>query len=173
MRVRQVRGRQDLRVELLVLVEVLPLEALAVDLVDLVELLARLGLERGEGPHGLGGQRAAVDQEEDALADAGLHQPVDLVDQREGLAGAGRHRDEHLALAVGDGLLDRGVGLDLVGPQPRVVVRRARRASGRRASKSRPSSSRRAAGVWKPAIRRERFSGWRTSWNQITSPLVE
>ena len=114
------------------------LEALAVDLVDLVELQARLGLERGERPDRLRRQRPAVDQEQDAPRDAGLHQPVDLVDHREGLAGAGGHGDEHLALAVADGLLDGGVGLDLVRPQAQVL--RDRRESLRSRRRSRGSS---------------------------------
>ena len=41
------------------------------------------------------------------------------------------------------------------------------------AAKSRPSMSSSAAGVWNVATRRERLSGWRMSWNQTTSPLVE
>ena len=41
------------------------------------------------------------------------------------------------------------------------------------ASKSRVSISWSAAGVWKPETSRERLSSSRTSWNQMTSPLVE
>ena len=63
------------------------------------------------------------------------------------------------------------VGLDLVGPEDRADGTSASRASS--ASKSRDSSSSSAPGVWKPETWRERFSGSRTSWNQITSPLVE
>ena len=44
-----------------------------------------------------------------------------------------------------------GVGLDLVGPQPRVVVRRARRAGRRRRRSRGRAALARAAGVWKPA----------------------
>ena len=65
---------------LLALVEVALLEALRVDRVDLVELQPWLGLERGERPDRLGRQRPAVDQEEHPASDAGLHEPVDLVD---------------------------------------------------------------------------------------------
>ena len=140
---------------------------------DLVELLVGLGLEGGEGPDCLGGQGPAIDQEQDSLADPRLHQPVDLVDHRKGLAGAGGHGHQHLAFAVGDGLLDGRVGLDLVGPQPRVAVGMFAANQRQACSKSRASISARAAGVWKPAMRRERFSGWRMSWNQRTSPLVE
>ena len=39
-------------------------------------------IEGGEGADGLGGQGAAVDQEEDAAADAGLHQAVGQGDGR-------------------------------------------------------------------------------------------
>ena len=99
LRVGQQRVRHHVRVELLVLVEVGLLEALRVDRIDLVELQPGLGLEAGEGAHRLRGQRAAVDEEQHATGDAGLHQPVDLVDRHQRLAGAGRHRHEHLALA--------------------------------------------------------------------------
>jgi hypothetical protein len=40
---------QDLGVELLGFLQVIPLKSLAIDLVDLVELLVGLRLERGEG----------------------------------------------------------------------------------------------------------------------------
>ena len=134
---------------------------------------ARLRLERGEGPDRLGGQGAAVHQEQHPPGDARLHQPIDLVDHREGLAGAGRHRDEHLALAVGDRLLDRrrwprSGRAAAAGDRSGVAA-----SLSQAASKSRPSISAGRPGVWKPATWRERFSAWRTSWNQITSPLVE
>ena len=123
LRIEQVGGRQDLGVELRVVAQVVAVEALAVDLVDLVELQAGLRLERGEGVDGLGGKRPAVHEEENSPGDAGLHQPVNLIYQREGLAGAGCHRHQHLALAVGDGLLDGGVGLDLIRAEQGMIVR--------------------------------------------------
>ena len=99
------------------------LEPLAVDLVDLVELQARLRLERSEGPHRLGRECPTIHEEQHAPRDAGLHQPIDLVDHRERLARAGRHRDEHLPLPVGDSLFNGRVRFDLVWAQPWVVVR--------------------------------------------------
>lgn len=113
----EVRTRQDLRIE--GLVHVLALKALAVYLVELVELPVRLGFERREGPDRLRGERAAVDEEEDSFANTGFEKPIHLVHERPGLPGAGRHRDEHLALPVCDRLLDRRAGLDLVRPEPR------------------------------------------------------
>ncbi len=65
---------------------------------------------------------AAIHQEEDTPADARLHEPIDLVDHGKGLAGAGRHRDQHLALVSGDSLFNRSVCFDLIGPQLRMVV---------------------------------------------------
>ena len=102
LRVGQQRVRHDVGVPLLAFVQVALLEALRVDRVDLVELQARLGLERREGAHGLRRQRAAVDEEEDAAGDAGLHEPVDLVDHGQRLAGAGRH-GERASCACGRG----------------------------------------------------------------------
>ena len=118
----QVLLGQDLRVVPGVVAEVLALEAVAVDLVDLVELEPGLGRELAEGAHGLRRERPAIDEEQDPLGGLRLHQAVDLVDQGEGLAGAGRHGDEHADLALGHGLLDGGVRLALVRAQARVVV---------------------------------------------------
>ena len=118
----QVGSGQDLGVEPLVRVQVVALEPLAVHLVDLVELLAGLGLEGGEGPHGLGRQGAAIHQEQDPLAHARLHQPVYLIDQRERLARPRGHCDQHQPDAIRDRLLDRRVRLDLVRAEPWVIV---------------------------------------------------
>lgn len=122
LRIGEVAGRQQRGVEGLVVAEVLLLETVAVDLVDAVELETRLGLERGECPHGLGGQRPAIDEEQHAPCRARLHQAVDLVDGGEGLAGASGHRDQHRPLALRDGLLDGLVRRPLVGSQALVVV---------------------------------------------------
>ena len=113
--------RQHVRVERLVR-DVLAPEPLAVDLVDLVEFQARLRLEGGERSHCLGRKRAAVHEEEDSPRHARLHEPVGLVDHRECLARTGRHRDQHAALASGDGLLDASVRLDLVGTKTLMVI---------------------------------------------------
>ena len=135
-----------------VVAEVGLLEALRVELVDLVELQARLRLERGERADRLRGKRPAVDEEQHAPGDAGLHQPVDLVDRHERLAGAGGHRDQQLALAVADRLLDRRVGLDLVRTQPRVLDRMpASVASSASRSRASISRARRACGSRRPS----------------------
>jgi len=68
--------------------------------------------------------REPVDEEEDTLSNAGLHQAVDLVDEREGLAGAGRHGKEHRTLPFRDGIFGRGVRLSLVAAYETVIVRR-------------------------------------------------
>lgn len=64
-------------------------------------------------------------EEEDALSNAGLHQDIDLVDEREGLASAGRHSKKHRALPFRDGTFRRGVRLFLVLADERVIVRHA------------------------------------------------
>ncbi|SIA22908.1 Uncharacterised protein [Mycobacteroides abscessus subsp. abscessus] len=115
--VRQQRVRHHVWVKLLLLVEIGLLETLRIDRVEFVELEAWLGLEAGEGAHRLRGQCAAVDEEQDATSDAGLHEPIDLVDGHQRFAGAGRHCHEHLPFAVGNGLLDRCVCLHLIRPQ--------------------------------------------------------
>jgi hypothetical protein len=71
----------------------------------------------------LGRQGPPVHQEQNAAGQARLHQPIDLVDRRERLARARGHRQEPCSLALGDGLLGGGVCGNLVGPQPRLVVR--------------------------------------------------
>jgi hypothetical protein len=113
----QVGSGQYLWVELLIIPEVFAMEPLAVDLVHLVELQARFRLEGSECPDGLSGQGAAVNQEQDPTADAGLHQAVHLIDHREGLARASRHSQQHQPLALCDGFIDGLVGFDLVRPQ--------------------------------------------------------
>ena len=79
---------------------------------------AELGHGRAERPevvdHGLVDQDVAVGQEQDAFLAARLPQPPDDLKRRVGLAGAGRHDEEHAVLSLGDGL-DGGVdGVDLV-----------------------------------------------------------
>ena len=122
--------RHDGRIEGLV-AEIGLLEALRVQRVDLVELQAGLGLEGGERADGLSGQGAAVDEEQHPPGDAGLHQPVDLVDSHQRLAGARGHRDEQLALALPDRVLDRRVRIHLVRTKARVLdLARERRELG-------------------------------------------
>ena len=59
--------RQNFWVKLLGFLQVIPLEALAVYLVNLVELLARLGLKGGEGSNCLRGEHAPIDKKKNAL----------------------------------------------------------------------------------------------------------
>jgi len=76
------------------------LEALTVDLVNLVELETWFCLERGKLAYGLGSKRPAIDQKQDALGHTRFHQAVDLVDCHKGLASSGRHGHEHMPFAV-------------------------------------------------------------------------
>jgi hypothetical protein len=109
-------------VELLVFVEVLALEAVRVDLVDLIELLPRFGVEAGERAHRLRRQGAPVDQEKHPLGHARLHQAVNLVHDGERLARARGHGQQQVALALGDGPFGGCVRLPLVRPQPLASV---------------------------------------------------
>jgi hypothetical protein len=106
----EVLFRDAFGVERGVVFEIAGLEGLGVDLVDLIEFEALVCLVIGEGADCLGGEGAAIDEEEDAAGDAGLHEAVDLVDRGVGLAGAGGHGDEHAALAFGEGGFDGIVG---------------------------------------------------------------
>ena len=119
-RVGQVGLRQDGGIELVIITEILALEALRIHLIQTVELLTGLRLEALEGTDRLSSQRLAVDKKENTPGNPGLHQPVDLVDRRQGLARAGGHREQHFARATGKGLLNRLACLDLVRPDPRV-----------------------------------------------------
>ena len=172
LRVGQIALRQDLGIEALLVAEVLLLELRGVQLVGLRELEVRLDLEAVEGADGLGRERPAVDQEEHPPRDAGLHQPVDLVDQREGLARAGGHGDQQVALALGDGLLDRGVGVELVRPQPRVVVRHLLQAVEGAVEVAAQQLPERAWRVEAPSPAASGSARAATSWNQMTSPFV-
>ena len=58
-----------------------------------------VGQVRLEGVDGLVHQRDAVGEEQHALDPVGPHQQVDQRDDRAGLAGAGRHHQQRLALA--------------------------------------------------------------------------
>lgn len=119
-----VRGKrlwQHFRIKLVVF-QVISLEPLAVDLIHLVEFLVWLRFERGKRAYGLRREYSAVDQEQNPLAGAGFQQAVDLVDERKGLSGARGHGDEHLALSVADGPLDRRIRVELVRTEPMMRV---------------------------------------------------
>ena len=73
------------------------------DVGERLEVLEPRVLERVRG---LLAERGAVDEEEHAAEALRLEQAVDERDAGLGLAGAGRHREEHLALAVCDGGFD-------------------------------------------------------------------
>src|SRR3990172_4488098 len=80
-------------------VEVFSLEALAVDLIDLVELEPRLWFVGRKGAHGLGSQRPPVNKEENARGQGRFHQGVDRGDRHTCLARAGGHGDHHALFA--------------------------------------------------------------------------
>ncbi len=121
-RIEQVARRQHLRIELVV-VEILAAKALAEYFIDLVELQPRFRIKRSKRPNRLRGKGPAIDQEENAAGQTRLYEPISLIHQRHGLARTGGHGDEHLALALSNGLFDGGVRLELIRPQPRMVVR--------------------------------------------------
>src|SRR5207247_3685105 len=79
--------RKHLGIELVAFLQVVPLKALAVYLVNLVELLARLRFKRGEGPNRLCGEYAPINKKEDSLPYARLEESIDFVDDCEGLPG--------------------------------------------------------------------------------------
>src|SRR5438046_1464875 len=106
LRVGQVLGRHQFRVELLLFSEVSVLEAAAVYLVDLIKLATGLGFECSERPDGLRGQGAPIHEEKDASSDAGLEETIRLVHHREGLSRSSRHGHEEMSLPLGDRLLD-------------------------------------------------------------------
>src|SRR6059036_1886826 len=107
-------SRKYLGIELLVLIEVFTLEALAINLVNFIELQSWFRLECGECSHGLGGQSTAVYEEQNPLCHTRFHQAINLIDRRERLASARRHCDKHLPLPVGDGLLNGGISVRLI-----------------------------------------------------------
>ncbi len=92
------------------------------DVVDLGERLVLLQRGLVEGVLRLRAQRVAVDQEQDAAEALGLQQPVHQADDRARLAGAGGHRQQAGAAALGQSGLDGGDGLVLVVAQPQVGV---------------------------------------------------
>ena len=131
LRVFEVRRRQNHRIERLVLAEVLALEALAVDLVDAVELQPRLGFVGPEGAHGLGGKRPPVHKEKHAADEARSHKTVNKAHRHKRLPRPCRHRYEEVPLPLAERLFDGRVGFPLVGPHHRMgwnpVQRFARR----------------------------------------------
>jgi hypothetical protein len=95
-------------------VEVTSLKALAVDLVDLIELQSWFGVVCRKRPDRLRGQSPTVDQKENASRYTRLHKAVDLIDHHEGLACARSHRHEHPSFAFADSGLDGGIRLTLI-----------------------------------------------------------
>jgi len=85
---------------------------LRIDALDALGVGTELGHGALEGPevvdHGLVDQDVAVGQKQDALFSLALPQPPDDLKRGVGLAGAGGHDQQHVALATGDGL-DRAV----------------------------------------------------------------
>lgn len=70
--------------------------------------------------HAVRGPKHVVSEGLTPILDA---DPVDLIDRGECLAGPGRHSDEHLPLASNDGVFNRVVRFNLIGPQSRMVIR--------------------------------------------------
>lgn len=124
LRCEHILARQDFRVEGVFIAEIFLLKLVAVDLVELVELLIRLRLKDREGSHGLGGQGSTIDEKQNPLRHLRLQQSISLIDQREGLARPRGHRDQHLPLLIGNGRLGRCVSMSLVVAELRVVVSR-------------------------------------------------
>ena len=120
----QIAVGQQLGVERVVVAKIILLEALAVDLVFLGELVALRRVEGRELPHGLGGQRLAVHQEQDALGQPRFQHPVDGGHRGEGLARPRRHGHEDLPLAVHQVGLHRRDAVGLVAPQPGDLLHR-------------------------------------------------
>ena len=124
LRIGQVAVGQQLGVERVVVAEIVLLEALAIDLVFLDELVALGRVEGRELPHGLGGQRLAVHQKQDALGQPRFQHPVDGGHRGEGLARPRRHGHEDLPLAVHQVGLHRRDAVGLVAPQPGDLLHR-------------------------------------------------
>ena len=81
LRVQKIGSGQHLWIERFVFANVFAVKSLAVDLVDSVELQSRFRLERSESADCLSGERSAINQEKNAPCEAGLQQPVQLVDR--------------------------------------------------------------------------------------------
>ena len=122
LRIGQIALRQDRGIKFLILAEIALLKSLAIKLVNLIEFQPRFRLKALEGPDRLGCQSSTIDQKHHALCNARFHQPINLIDCREGFACPSGHRLEHLALALGDGAFDRCIGFDLVRPQSRMAI---------------------------------------------------
>ena len=104
-------------------IQILTAEALAVDLVYLVEFQVGLGLEARKGHRRLGGKRAAIDQKEDTAGEPRFHQAVEEGDGDHRLARAGGHRQHDGALALKERSLDAFDRVALVGAEDRVIDR--------------------------------------------------
>ena len=72
---------------------------------------------------GLLAERIAIDKEQDAAEPLVLRAGDTSARRKSRLAGAGRHRDQHLAAALRQRSLDRLDCLTLIGPQPGVIER--------------------------------------------------
>ena len=156
LRVGQVRLGEDFRVELVL--DIVLLEALAVHLVHLdrtsgparrqnSRTRARPAPPTPDGPRGTG-----------CGAPRRLHEPVDLVDDRERLARPRRHREQACdACAPTSACSIAVLASAWYGRKRAFVCGNASTRSLSAASSSRPSCSRSASGVWKCATCRERL----------------
>ncbi len=118
LRCSQIGIRQHLGIEGLVLIEILTAEALAVDLIFLIELMASRGIEGCEFPNCLGRQGPSINQKENPSDALGLEETIDLRDGEKGLAGSCGHGHKHGPLALADGRFDSLNRLFLVWSYP-------------------------------------------------------
>ena len=97
------------------------------DAEDIGEGLQVLHARVFEGVGGLFTERRAIHQEQNAAEALRLEQTVDERDAGLGLAGAGRHGQQHLALSGLDACFDRKDGCLLIVAQRETVVERGLR----------------------------------------------
>ena len=100
-------------------------------LVDLGKVQQPLDLGRLQRVAGLFSQRLAVDQKQDAPEPLMFEQAVHQGDARAGFASSRGHRNENIALASDDCVLDRGDRLLLIRPHPALAEALIGQAGGR------------------------------------------
>ena len=131
---------------------------------------------KARGPDDLGGAEfaggllakgVAVDDEADPAEAFDVQQAVEERDRELGLAGAGRHRDQHLALVLGQRLLDLLDGLALIGPQREAELEGLGLERSWAASRSVSNSAFRPSGVNQSTRARRRLVSLRASRNQM------
>ena len=114
----QVIVRQHLGIERVIVAKILLLEFLAVNLVFVGKFVALGRIESVELAHGLGRQRLAVHEEQDAPGELAFQQPVNLRHREKGFSRPGGQRQEEFAQAGKNGSLGRGDCANLIRAQP-------------------------------------------------------